>query len=227
MPADMLQIKKLSNQKITLIEDAAHACGSEFYGKKIGTHSDFVCFSFHPVKNLAMPSGGLISINTGNYKEIENILKSKRWCGITNRKGTDYDVDKIGWNYYMNELSATIGLSQLKKLEKMNKKRKKIAKIYHKELNVDKKMDYTKSCSYHLYWICVENRELFRKTLSKKGIETGTHYKPIHKMSLFKKSTKLPNTEKISKQIVTIPIHPNLTENDIEKIITTINKFDK
>ena len=225
MPADIKKIQKLSNSNIMIIEDAAHACGSEFNGKKIGSHGDFVCFSFHPVKNLAMPTGGLISINNHNYKKITEDLKSKRWCGISNRKYTDYDVDKIGWNFYMNELSAAIGLVQLQKIKKMNNKRKSIAKIYDKELNVSKKIPFTSTCVYHLYWICVRDRNFFRKKLLEKGIETGTHYKPIHQMSLYKKSVKLPLTEKIAKEIVTIPIHPNLTGSQIDYIVKTVNRF--
>ena len=225
MPADIKKIQKLSNSNIMIIEDAAHACGSEFNGKKIGSHGDFVCFSFHPVKNLAMPTGGLISINNHNYKKITEDLKSKRWCGISNRKYADYDVDKIGWNFYMNELSAAIGLVQLQKIKKMNNKRKSIAKIYDKELNVSKKIPFTSTCVYHLYWICVRNRKYFRKKLLEKGIETGIHYKPIHQMSLYKKSVKLPLTEKIAKEIVTIPIHPNLTGSQINYIVKTINRF--
>jgi len=225
MPADIKKIQKLSNSNIMIIEDAAHACGSEFNGKKIGSHGDFVCFSFHPVKNLAMPTGGLISINNHNYKKITENLKSKRWCGISNRKYADYDVDKIGWNFYMNELSAAIGLVQLQKIKKMNNKRKSIAKIYDKELNVSKKIPFTSTCVYHLYWICVRDRNFFRKKLLEKGIETGTHYKPIHQMSLYKKSVKLPLTEKIAKEIVTIPIHPNLTGSQIDYIVKTVNRF--
>ena len=225
MPADIKKIQKLSNSNIMIIEDAAHACGSEFNGKKIGSHGDFVCFSFHPVKNLAMPTGGLISINNHNYKKITEDLKSKRWCGISNRKYTDYDVDKIGWNFYMNELSAAIGLVQLQKIKKMNNKRKSIAKIYDKELNVSKKIPFTSTCVYHLYWICVRDQKFFRKKLLEKGIETGTHYKPIHQMSLYKKSVKLPLTEKIANEIVTIPIHPNLTGSQIDYIVKTINRF--
>ena len=225
MPADIKKIQKLSNSNIMIIEDAAHACGSEFNGKKIGSHGDFVCFSFHPVKNLAMPTGGLISINNHNYKKITEDLKSKRWCGISNRKYADYDVDKIGWNFYMNELSAAIGLVQLQKIKKMNNKRKSIAKIYDKELNVSKKIPFTNTCVYHLYWICVSDRNFLRKKLLEKGIETGTHYKPIHQMSLYKKSVKLPLTEKIAKEIVTIPIHPNLTESQIDYIVKTANRF--
>ena len=225
MSADIKKIQKLSNSNIMIIEDAAHACGSEFNGKKIGSHGDFVCFSFHPVKNLAMPTGGLISINNHNYKKITEDLKSKRWCGISNRKYADYDVDKIGWNFYMNELSAAIGLVQLQKIKKMNNKRKSIAKIYDKELNASKKIPFTSTCVYHLYWICVRDRKIFRKKLLEKGIETGTHYKPIHQMSLYKKSVKLPLTEKIAKEIVTIPIHPNLTESQIDYIVKTANRF--
>ena len=225
MPADIKKIQKLSNSNIMIIEDAAHACGSEFDGKKIGSHGDFVCFSFHPVKNLAMPTGGLISINNHNYKKITEDLKSKRWCGISNRKYADYDVDKIGWNFYMNELSAAIGLVQLQKIKKMNNKRKSIAKIYDKELNVSKKIPFTSTCVYHLYWICVRDRNFFRKKLLEKGIETGTHYKPIHQLSLYKKSVKLPLTEKIANEIVTIPIHPNLTGSQIDYIVKTVNRF--
>ena len=225
MPADIKKIQKLSNSNIMIIEDAAHACGSEFDGKKIGSHGDFVCFSFHPVKNLAMPTGGLISINNHNYKKITEDLKSKRWCGISNRKYADYDVDKIGWNFYMNELSAAIGLVQLQKIKKMNNRRQSIAKIYDKELNVSKKIPFTNTCVYHMYWICVRDRNFFRKKLLEKGIETGTHYKPIHQMSLYKKSVKLPLTEKIAKEIVTIPIHPNLTGSQIDYIVKTVNRF--
>jgi dTDP-4-amino-4,6-dideoxygalactose transaminase len=225
IPADIKRIQKLSKSNVMIIEDAAHACGSQYNGKKIGSHGDFVCFSFHPVKNLAMPTGGLISINNRNYKKMTEDLKSKRWCGISNRRYADYDVNKIGWNFYMNEFSAAIGLAQLEKIQKMNNKRKSIAKIYEKELNVSRKIPFTKTCVYHLYWICVKNRESFRRKLLEKGIETGTHYKPIHQMSLYKKSVKLPITEKIGKEIVTIPIHPNLTGSQIDYIVKTINRF--
>ena len=225
IPVNIKRIQKISNSNIMIIEDAAHACGSEYNGKKIGSHGDLVCFSFHPVKNLAMPTGGLISINNRNYKKMTEDLKSKRWCGISNRKHADYDVNKIGWNFYMNEFSAAIGLVQLEKIQKMNNIRKSIAKIYEKELNVFKKIPFTNTCAYHLYWICVKDRKFFRKKLLEKGIETGSHYKPIHQMSLYNKPIKLPITEKITKEIVTIPIHPNLSDSDIDKIITTINKF--
>ena len=155
---------------------------------------------------------------------IEKKLKSLRWCGISNRKLTSYDVTELGNNYYMNEFSAAIGLVQLKKINKLTKMRQKIAKKYFNEIDIGDKMLFDKRCSYHLYWICVKNRNKFRKLLNEKNIETGTHYKPIHTFTLYKKNFSLPITEKISNEIVTIPIHPNLKSHEIDKIISTINK---
>jgi dTDP-4-amino-4,6-dideoxygalactose transaminase len=206
LTSNLGEISKLCKEhKISLVEDAAHAAGSLHLNKKIGSHGELVCFSFHPVKNLAMPTGGLISINTNDHKKIAKILKEKRWCGISNRKGDNYDVKNIGWNYYMNEFSAAIGIEQLKKL--------------------DKKMPFDKECSYHFYWIRVKNRTKFRKKLLEKGIQTGIHYKPIHQFSFYKSKIKLPITEKIGREIVTLPTHPNIQKKDLEKIIKMVNKF--
>ena len=226
LPCDLNKISSLAKKyNLKIIEDAAHAAGASYKNKKIGSHSMAVCFSFHPIKNLAMPTGGLISINDKNHGKICKLLSAGRWCGITDRKETSYDIKKIGNNYYMNELSAAIGLVQLKKLNKLNSIRKKIVKRYCEEIKLDTKMQYDKNCSYHLYWILVKNRNEFRKKLSRNKIETGTHYKPVHTFSFYKSKAKLKITESISKDIVTIPCHPNLKESDIDKIIKLINKF--
>ncbi len=226
IPANLKKLKKISkDHNLILIDDAAHACGASYEGKKIGSINEFSCFSFHPVKNLAMPTGGLISLNHKNSKKFKKILESKRWCGITNRKGAKYDVKEIGWNYYMNEFSAVIGLMQLKKLDKMNKNREKISKIYHKEINLDNKMPIENGSSYHFYWIRVKNRNKFMREMKNIGIETGIHYRPIHKLSLYKQKEKLTVTENVENEIVSIPNHPNLKINDVEFIIKNINKF--
>ncbi|RZD42416.1 MAG: glutamine--scyllo-inositol aminotransferase [Thaumarchaeota archaeon] len=225
-PSNLTKISEICKKhKIHLIEDAAHATGTSYKNKKIGSQGDLVCFSFHPVKNLAMPTGGLISINEKNHEKISKILKEKRWCGISNRRGNNYDIKNLGWNYYMNEFSAAIGLVQLKKIDRLNNLRKRTAKKYFENILLENKMPFDKGCSYHFYWIRVKNREKFREKLLKKGIETGTHYKPIHNFSLYKSKIKLPITEKVGKEIVTIPTHPNITKKDLEKIIKTVNQF--
>ena len=226
MPCNLTKIDEFcKNHKLNLVEDAAHAMGATFKEKKIGSHSEFVCFSFHPVKNLAMPTGGLISLNNLNYKKSRKQLEARRWCGITNRRDLSYDVKELGNNYYMNEISAAIGLIQLKRLDKMNKIRKKIAKKYSQKINLENKMPFNEDCSYHLYWVLVENRDQFIKKMNNKKIEVGIHYNPVHQMTLYKNITRLPTTEDVGKKIVSLPIHPNLTGEDVERIINVVNKY--
>jgi perosamine synthetase len=225
LSCDLKNISKIGKDNdIPIIEDASHAAGTIYDKKRIGHHSDLVCFSFHPVKNLAMPSGGFITINSKN-NSFKNDIQIKKWCGISDRVKNDYDVKDLGWNYYMNEFSAAIGLAQLSKLNTLNKFRRIAAKEYFKRINVNFKMPFENSCSYHFYWILVNNRDEIRAKLDKLGIETGTHYKPIHKMSYYDKKINLSDTEKFSNQIITLPTHPNLTNSDIDYIIENINKI--
>ena len=226
MPCDLFKLSKISKKNnLIMIEDAAHAAGATYNNKKIGSHGDMVCFSFHPVKNLAMPTGGLIALNSKQHKKQKTLLDSRRWCGISNRRGTSYDVNEIGWNYYMNEFSAAIGLIQLKKLDRMNNIRKKIAYRYYKELNVENKMSYDQNCSFHIYWIQVNNRTKFMKNMAKKGIETGIHYNPVHKTKFYAKKSNLPVTDIVGDSIVSIPMHPNLDDSEVDTIISSVNKF--
>ena len=227
-PCDLNEIIELGRKfNLKIVEDAAHAAGASYKNKRIGSHGNAVCFSFHPVKNLAMPSGGAITLNNENSEAFAEDLKSKRWMGISNRKGIKYDVTCIGWNYYMNEFSAAIGIEQLKKLDKTNSKRKEIANRYAKELNVEQKIPFNRNCSYHIFWITVNDRDNFIKKMQQNNIEIGIHYLPIHKMKFYNSKARLPVTEKITKNIVSLPIHPNLTDNDISKIIELTNKFSK
>ena len=222
--SNMKEIQKICDEhNLILVEDAAHAAGTKYLGKNIGTHGSAVCFSFHPVKNLSMPTGGAISFNGKNAKKNLEQSKILRWCGITNRIDGKYDISDLGFNAYLNEFSASIGIEQLKKLDKMNSKRKKIAKIYSKEISIEEKMPYDNNCSYHLYWIKIKNRDDFRRRLLQKGIETGIHYLPIHKMSFFNDSKKLPITEEAGKTLVSLPMHPNLSDSEIDFIIKTTN----
>ena len=226
MSCDLDKIIELGGKfNVKIIEDAAHASGTSYQNKKIGSHGNAVCFSFHPVKNLAMPSGGAVTLNDENSKVFSESLKSKRWVGISNRKGSEYDVTSLGWNYYMNEFSAVIGIEQLKKLDRSNYKRKEIAKKYTKELHIEQKMPFNKDCSYHIFWIIVNDRDNFRRKMQQNNIETGIHYLPIHKMRFYNSKSKLPVTEKVAKNIVSLPIHPNLTDDNIDKIIKLTNQF--
>lgn len=225
-PSNMNTILKIAKENtIHVVDDAAHACGSRYEGKKIGSINELSCFSFHPVKNLAMPKGGAITINSKNKTGTKQKLNSLRWCGIDKRQNSFYDITSLGFNHYMDEISAAIGIEQLKKVDKFNAIRFAIARRYHSELNIAEKMPLNKDCSYHLYWIRVRNRKKFMKNMQSKGIETGSHYSPVHLMTYYNSKTHLPVTEKAAKEIVTLPMHPNLTDNDVDFIIKTANSL--
>jgi perosamine synthetase len=227
---DMKRMMEISQEYgVGIVDDAAHACGSSYNGLRIGGIDNVMtCFSFHPVKNLSMPTGGAISLNHPSYEHFQKRLKSARWCGIDNRMGTSYDVTSITPNYYMNEISAAIGAVQLKKLERLNSRRKAIAKRYASEIKLGRKMQYSSDCVYHLYWILCEQRDKLIKDLFSKGIEVGTHYRPIHTMSAYQHFSRKPNlpvTNEIGNKIITLPIHPNLTDEEVSHIIGTVNSF--
>jgi len=225
-PSNIKELKKIAKAyDIPVIEDAAHSAGAIYDKKRIGSHLDAVCFSFHPVKNLAMPTGGAICLNGKIHNKQKKILNSLRWCGIENRHEYNYDIGRLGWNYYMNEVSAAIGLIQLKKLDKSNMIRRQISKRYNAELKVSNKMPYSSEYSYHFYWIRVKNRAKFMREMLKRGIQTGIHYNPVHQMSFYKNKTKLPVTEIIGNEIVSIPTHPNLSDANVNKIILSVNKL--
>ena len=225
-PCNINKIRDVAKQNsLKTVYDAAHACGAKYHNEIIGSQEDAVCFSFHPVKNLAMPKGGAITINTNNSIQIKEKLNALRWCGITNRKNSFYDVSYLGFNHYMDEISAAIGIEQLKKISKLNKRRLEIAKRYDSELNIDRKIPLNKNCSYHLYWIRIKNRNRFLDYMQARGIEVGTHYSPAHLMSFYSSKSKLAVTEEVGNEIVTLPMHPNLTDDDLDRILKTVNSF--
>ncbi len=199
---------------LPVVEDSAHRI-------ERNSVNNITCYSFHPVKNLAMPCGGAIALSTPRYNKI---LEARRWCGITDRDEDGYDVKELGWNYYMNEISAAIGIEQLKKLDDMNDRRRTIASYYKTQLNNDC-MPYESDCSYHLFWLLVDDRVKFRKKMADAGIETGIHYRPIDQMSLYYKypQAKLEVTAEVGNKIVSIPIHASLTDQDVDKVIRVAN----
>ena len=225
-PCDLNIIKEVAeDHKLHIVEDGAHACGSTYNGKKIGSHTETCCFSFHPVKNLAMPNGGAIMLNGPDLEIKRKNLTSRRWCGIDERRRWYYDVPRLGWNYYMNELSAAIGLVQLAKLDKMNERRKEIARLYSCDLDLEHKMPFSEDCCYQLYWIRVKNRDYFMDRMIKAGIEVGLHYKPAHFMSFYRSSEKLANTDELWRELVSLPMHTNLSNAEVTYIIEKVNEF--
>jgi len=240
-PVDMDKINKLAKKyKLKVIEDAAHGCGGIYKKKKLGSLSDIGCFSFHAVKNLTTGDGGML---TTNNKKIYKKLLKLRWMGIskdtwdredskTKKYSWYYNVEDIGFKYQMNDITASIGLVQLKNLDKSNKKRFLISQQYN---NAFKKINeietpiiksYMTQPACHNYVIKVPNRDALIKFLDKKKISTGVHYIPNNHFKIYEKyKGKTPISDKVWKNIVTLPLYVDLTKKDINYIIKSVTEF--
>lgn len=235
-----------------VIEDAAHACGGEYKGQKIGglSRTDFTCFSFQAVKNLPVGDGGMI---TTNRVEMLPVLNKLRWCGIDKstwdrteeiameqqsgirrfaKYGWYYEVHELGYKYHMNDIAAVIGLEQLKKLEAGNQRRRHIVSKYNEafqgipwiECIVEKEYS-TSAC--HNYVIKTPYRDLLNIYLKDRGIATGVHYMPIHLQPYYRKlsKTSYPNAEHVWTQLLTLPLYPDMSEDDVIYIIDEVRRF--
>jgi len=222
---------------LKVIEDAAHAAGSIYRGRHIGAFG-LTCFSFHAVKNLPVGDGGMI---TTNSDEIATSLKRLRWLGVdkdTYARTEDdvgtyawkYDVSELGYKYHMNDIAATIGLEQLRELERCNSYRRSIASTYDSHL---KHPDILRRCprtpvrtvnSQHLYWIQVHRRDDLVAKLKGNGIAPGVHYLPNNQFQMYKCfRSDTPNAQLVGDTIISLPMHMYLSYADVCKVVEVIN----
>lgn len=217
--------------RVNVIEDCAHAGGSISAGKK--GHS--ACWSFHPVKNIA--TGDMGAITTNNEALYRKLIPA-RWCGINldtwsrEKSGYnwEYDISTIGFKYNTNDIMATLALVQMGRLEKLNGRRKEIADVYKKELvDLPIILPQVESETWHLFVIRVPSylRNQLVEHLRSNNISPGVHYKPLHHYPIFKGEYHLPVTDRIYPELLSLPIHPDLTEEEQEKVINVIKKFFK
>ena len=227
-PADMFKIRKIARRnKLKLIEDCAQSIGSSYNKTFAGTFGDFGCFSFFPTKNLGAFGDAGITI-TSNKHYAEKITKLRNHGSIVKN---EHKI--IGYNSRMDEIQASILNIKLKYLRGYNKKRNKIAKLYKSliknKLIVLPYKDNNVFHVYHQFTLCVKKREKFIKYLAKHNIPFGIYYpKPLYMQKSLKNlcsSKKLPNTERITKECVSIPIYPELDYDSIKYISSVINQY--
>lgn len=225
---DILEVCQKHN--IILIEDASHAHGAEYKGKKVGSFGKVGCFSCGPVKNFnAIGDAGMVVTND---EKIAFKLRYLRVHGQVEKNHSHYP----GFNSRLDELQAVILRARLKSLDQKNEKRREIAQYYTENLRGIGDLylppldpPYRKSV-YHRYMIGSSQREKLVNFLREKGIETGYYYPiPLHQqkayLDLFNKHWHLPTAEKLSKELLAIPIYPELTSEEIEYIVSSIREF--
>lgn len=233
---EIFKFAKKNNLRV--IEDAAHAFGTVYKGKKIGSFGDISCFSFDGIKNITCGEGG--AVVTDDDKIAEFIMDArllgvkkdtaKRYQGL---RSWEFDVTHHGYRYHMSNIFAAIGLAQLKRLEKEFKPmRQELAKYYHDALKgipgIILFPDDYKEILPHIFPIRVlgKKRDALRQCLWDNNIECGVHYCPNHLLTLFaSKSLKLPVTELVYRQLLTLPLHPDLSKNDQNKVVRCVNNF--
>lgn len=235
-PCNMSELFAICKEhNIRLIEDAAHAFGSTYKGKKIGSFGDITCFSFDPIKVITCGEGGAVVTNNNNV--AQEVIK-RRFLGIdretfaryNEQHSWSYSVVSEGFRYHMSNINAAIGLAQLKKINGFIERRREIAKIYDNAFeNIEGiellKRDYISS-TFLFYVIRVPKRNEMIAYLKTKGITAGVHYIPNHTQPFFKKYyTPLPVTEKVSQEIITLPLYPHIKNKQIKFIIEQILRY--
>lgn len=224
---EMEKIYKIAKKyKLKIIEDSAQAHGSIYKNKKAGNLGDTSAFSFYPGKNLGcLGDGGAV---TTNDKKLAQIIRT---LGNYGSKEKYINIYK-GINSRLDEIQAAVLDTKLKYLDIENNARRKIAKLYLKEIKNPKiilpKVKNFDEHNFYVFVIRTKNRDELQKYLTKNEISSLIHYPiPPHKQLAYKELNhlKLPITEQIHKEILSIPINSNLNKKDIEKIITTLNKF--
>jgi len=229
-PVDMDPLMEIAREKnIKVIEDCCQAHGSEYKSRKVGNLGDIGIFSFFPSKSMTVGGdGGMIVTNNDEYGEI---LKVRRDHG----RSTKYSNENLGLNFRLNELQAVIGRLQLKHLPEWINKRREIVEFYNDMLKsfhsiktpTDKEWAKT---SYYVYTIQIENRDRFIEYLNSKKIATGIYYPiPVHRQpiieKIYGKQPKLSNTEEIVDKIVSLPLSPHLTKEELNRIKSEINNY--
>ncbi|MBP5276766.1 MAG: UDP-4-amino-4,6-dideoxy-N-acetyl-beta-L-altrosamine transaminase [Lachnospiraceae bacterium] len=232
---------------LIFIEDAAHAIGSNYDGKKVGSLADMTCFSFHPVKTITCGEGGAV---TTNNKELYKKIVLAHTHGITHDEDLMeeaphegiwyYEQISLGYNYRLTDFQAAMLSSQLKKLDDFKAKRKRIVAKYNdafKDLSgiiVQKEIEKSDTCR-HLYIIRLDldklncTRREFFDAMSAENVQCQIHYVPVYWFPYYKhlgyKEGLCPNAEEVYKGILSIPLYPSLSDSDVDDVIEAVKKL--
>jgi dTDP-4-amino-4,6-dideoxygalactose transaminase len=233
----ILQIAEKNNLKI--IEDACHGPLSEYDGKKLGTFGEFGCFSFFSNKNISTGEGGMLITNNTELFKSAKLLRSHGMTSLSYERGkghtTEYDVIKLGYNYRMDDIRASIGIVQLDKLENDLKKRGEIRKYYVEQLSEIKDIiipfkDYGFFSSNYIFPVILKNsdaekRNKVREFMAANGIQTSVHYPAVHRFSIYSEfAVELPKTEYIADNLITMPMYSKLSFGNVDLIKTILER---
>ncbi|HXW74686.1 MAG TPA: DegT/DnrJ/EryC1/StrS aminotransferase family protein [Steroidobacteraceae bacterium] len=233
LPVDMERLYTLAERHgLRVIEDAAHAIGSAWRGRRIGSFGDLVCFSFHPNKNMTTIEGGAIS---GGSPEELKAIELHRWHGQVKSGPDGFDTLLAGGKYNLSDVAAAVGLGQLRRLEEFNARRRALVARYYELWGRDAPLRLPErgdeGHSWHVFTPLLPLSELtisraqFMEAMKARGIGVGVHYPAIHLFSAYRalgyRPGQFPNAERIGRETVTLPLFPAMELRDVDRVVAT------
>ena len=236
LPVDMERLYDIaSRHKLRVIEDAAHAIGSAWRGRRIGSFGDLVCFSFHPNKNMTTIEGGAIS---GGSPEELKAIELERWHGQVKSGSDGFDTLIAGGKSNLSDVAAAVGLGQLRRLDERNARRRELVARYYdlwsKDAPVGMPVRGDEGHSWHALTVLVPleearmSRPQFMEAMKAQGIALGVHYPAMHLFSVYKamgyREGQFPNAERIGRQTVTLPLFPTMELDDVDRVVAAVTQ---
>lgn len=223
---------------LRVIEDAAHAFGTTHRGKKIGGFGDIACFSFDGIKNITCGEGGCVVTDD---PIILQRIQDARLLGVekdtekryTGQRSWEFDVTAQGWRAHMSNIMAAIGIEQLSRCDEMATIRRDRAKLYdtlfYRDLQIQPLQHDYCSVVPHIYVVRISglsDRKALQARLLQRGIQTGVHYQPNHLLSFYRDlaAPHLPVTESLYSEILTLPLHVELSESDVQRVCEALKQ---
>lgn len=236
LAVDMDPLNALAAERgVRVVEDAAHAIGTRYKGRPIGSFGDVVCFSFHANKNLTTIEGGAVA--TADEKVLEK-LRALRFHGQVKLEDGGYDVVMAASKHNLSDVCARVGLDQLAALEERNARRRRLAELYFEalaefeELLLPARGDA--GHAWHMFAVCVPfarlgtTRKDFRCALQERGIGTGVHYPALHQLSVCRelgvRAEDCPNADRIGRETVTLPLFPEMDDSDVARVAQVLKE---
>jgi len=241
-PCEMDELGEIAGERdLVLIDDACHALGAEYRGRKLGAIADMTTFSFHPVKHITTGEGG--AVVTGD-PDLAERLRMLRNHGIDrsalershSSAGWAYDIRYLGRNYRMTDFQAALGISQMEKLDRFLGRREVLAQRYNAALRdlPGIVLPFSKPMvrhAWHLYTVLLDgmDRDHFFTRMREHSIGVNVHYIPIYRFSYYRRRFKIsprgfPNTEEVFRKIITLPLFPKMTDPDQDQVIDAVKE---
>lgn len=239
IPCDLDGVYRLATKHhLRVVEDDCHAFGSTLGGRKLGSFGDIACFSFDPVKILTSIDGGCLVVNS--TEELER-LHRLRLLGVDkdttirykNKRAWDYDVVDQGFRYHLTNILASVGISQIKRVDEFIRSRRRVCQAYNQAFSrLDgvkvPNSDFT-NVSPFIYSLRVLDgrREAFIEHLRDRGIDAGIHFVPVHKHTAFRNARRsdMEVTDRVVEEVVTVPLHSNMAVEDIDRVVDGVCTF--